>query len=204
MEFGFGDDNIPLTTVPQKSVSCTGKEISYTKTPVSIHRQDILPEAFSSQECKVERKFGTAYEKVLYGGGPLVRFNSVDELIESLVRKKHNIFGGLNDLIDRNATGESINAKKQEALTDAFDFWSALGPGRLLKDKKLFGKKMPLKKFSLPTKLDLDITSPLRSGLQDRKLSPLSKLNLKDKFFSLSKSNLFSKLKEKGLFSKKT
>lgn len=56
-----------------------------------------------------------------------MRFSSVDELIESLVTKKYNIFSGLNDLIDRNATGESINAKKQAAMGDAFDFWSSLG-----------------------------------------------------------------------------
>jgi hypothetical protein len=204
MKFGFGDDNIPFTTVPQKSISCTGKEISYTKTPVSIHRQDILPEAFSSQECKVERKFGTAYEKVLYGGGPLVRFNSVDELIDALVTKKYNIFAGLNDLIDRNATAESINLQKRDAMSDVFDFWSSLGPGRLLKDKKLFGKKIPLKKFPLSTKLDFGVTSPLGFGLKDKKLSPLSKLNLKDQFFTLSKDNLFTRLKKKGLFTSKS
>lgn len=75
-----------------------------------------------------------------------------------------------------------------------------LGPGRLLKDKKLFGKKIPLKKFSLPAKLDFGVTSPLSFGLKDKKLSPLSKLNLKDRFFTLSKDNLFSKFKKKGIF----
>lgn len=64
MRLGWGDDNLPFPTVPGHRINCTGREISYTKTPVSIHQQDILPEAFASSECKVEKTFGTAYEKV--------------------------------------------------------------------------------------------------------------------------------------------
>lgn len=69
------------------------------------------------------------------------------------------------------------------------------GPGRLLKEKKRYGKS--LHKFSLPSLLDVAQTSPMGWGLKGEKLSPMSKVNLADRLFSLTKSNVMAKLKEK-------
>lgn len=61
---GVADDNIPFTFVKEKKIMCTGHDASFTKLPMSISRRDIIPEAFASEECKVERDIGTPYEKV--------------------------------------------------------------------------------------------------------------------------------------------
>jgi len=64
LDLDFGDNNLPFPTIPKGSVKCTGHEVSYTRTPVSIHTQEVLPEAFTTSECKVERTFGNEYQKV--------------------------------------------------------------------------------------------------------------------------------------------
>jgi len=58
----FGDNNLPLPIIPKGSVKCTGHEIAYTRMPVSIHTQEVLPEAFTTSECKFERTFGKEYQ----------------------------------------------------------------------------------------------------------------------------------------------
>lgn len=47
-------------------ITCHGNEMSYKKTPISIHKKTKLPEAFVSKECKIEREFGKPYERVYY------------------------------------------------------------------------------------------------------------------------------------------
>ena len=66
-------------------------------------------------------------QQVLYGGGPLVRFASLNEFIDALVSKKYGIFGGLDDLIDRNPAASTLNDLKGDGLKEIVDFWGALG-----------------------------------------------------------------------------
>lgn len=63
-----GDDKVPFTFLKERDVTCSGHHVSWTKTPMSISRREVLPEAFAAEECRVEREFGTDYEKVGRGG----------------------------------------------------------------------------------------------------------------------------------------
>lgn len=50
----------------------------------------------------------------------------MDELIDALVSKKYNLFGGLNALFDYDGKAKIFKDKK-EKLEDIVEFWSALG-----------------------------------------------------------------------------
>ena len=136
-------------------------------------------------------------------------------MIDALVAKKYNIFSGLNDLIDQDLTASTLNDLKRDSVEDVMEFWGAfgtepqltsregssdrsilIGPGRLLKEKKLFAEKA-LKEFSLPSLMDIAQTSPFGFGLGEETVSPFSRLNLGDRLFSLSKPNILSKLRER-------
>ena len=64
MRLGYGQDHLPFPSVPKDAMQCEGREISYSKIPISIRQQDVVPEAFTSSECRIERTFGTPHEKV--------------------------------------------------------------------------------------------------------------------------------------------
>ncbi|GMH42639.1 hypothetical protein BSKO_10558 [Bryopsis sp. KO-2023] len=202
MSRGVGDDNIPFTFVKQKTMSCSGHEVSYTKTPLSINRRDILPEAFASEECKVTRDFGTAFERVLYGGGPLIRFDTLDEFVDAVVTRKYSFFDGIDvgvlgentlgggqgggkygkfsikdkfgkDKLDLDKFGKELFDKdpkkgkfdKKKGKGKGVDFWSPLGPGRLLKHKKAL-KRKKFEMMGLGALLDFQTTSPV-AGLRN-------------------------------------
>eukprot|EP00803_Ostreobium_quekettii_P009697 evm.model.scf_357.3 EVM.evm.TU.scf_357.3 scf_357:34109-35762(-) len=178
---------LALLTTP---LNCTGHEVSYSKTPLSLHRRHVIPEAFASEECHVERLYGTPYEKVLHGGGPLVRFDSMVDFIDAVADQKYNFLGGFEDVlaVARGLSGGGPGSpfgggKNAGSPAKGIDFWSALGPGRLLKDKKLFGKKK-LGKLGLGSLLDFDVTSPLSNFKVPNLLDggKVVKDSLKDKF----------------------
>lgn len=56
----------------------------------------------------------------------MIRFASVDDLIDALVAKKYNVFSGINELIPRDLTAK-LRDSKSGPVEDIMDFWSALG-----------------------------------------------------------------------------
>lgn len=168
------DNDVPLPFVFNRLLNCSGHEVSYTRTPLAVHRRDVIPEAFASEECQIERAYGTPYDKVLYGGGPLVRFDSVNDFIDAVVTQKYNMFGGFQDILTlAGGAGAGLGGVRNKGVGPGlggfgkgvldkktkFDFWSPVGPGRLLKDKAPLGKR--IKKIGLADLLDFDATSPL-------------------------------------------
>lgn len=95
---------------------------------------------------------------MLFGGGPLIRFESLDQFIDALVKQKYNLFSGFKNTYNKS---QNINYGPEDQMEASdMDYWSAFGPARHIYGKKIFNGQFPYKSSHLQDIMDFIVTSP--------------------------------------------